>query len=97
MSAYRPISSIWLDVHHFGDERHVLGVAGLAEHPQPFLAEALEAVRRASRFERAAAEDLGARLSDGGRRRAHLLVGLRRARSGHDDHLVAAYSNVADV
>jgi len=67
------------------------------EHPQPFFAKALKAVGRASRFERAAAEDLGARLSDGCRRRAHLLVGFRRARSGHHDHLVATYSNVADV
>ena len=30
------------------------------------------------------------------RRRAHLRLGLRRARAGHDDHLVAADAHVAD-
>ena len=85
------------DVHHLGDQLQVRRAFGrVAQQPQPFLAEALEAVRRAARLEGAAAQDLRAGALDGRGRRVDLLLGLRRARAGHDDHFVAADPHVAD-
>jgi hypothetical protein len=66
------------------------------QHPQTGLAESLEAVRRTARLERAAAKHLGAGPLDGGRRGLDLRRRLRRARSSHDDHFVAADAHVAD-
>jgi len=68
-----------------------------AQHAQPLLAETLEGVRRAARLERAAAQDLRPRPLDGRGNGVHLLIRLRRAGAGHDDHLVAPYSHVVDV
>ena len=84
------------EVHHFGNQFQVLGARRVPEQAQPFLAEPLEAVRRAARLERAAAEDLRARSADRGRRGAHLVLVLGRARTGHDDDLVAAQPDVAN-
>ena len=84
------------DVHHLGDHLQVVRVGGAPQHLQPLLAEPLEAVRRAARLERAAAQDLRAGALDGRGGGHHLLVGLRRARAGHDDHLVAADPHVVD-
>src|SRR6266851_1233759 len=60
-------------------------------------AEPLEAVRRAARLERPAAEDLRACAPHGRRRRPHLRLALRRAGAGHDDHFVAADPHLADA
>src|SRR5262245_21080946 len=78
------------DVHHLGDDLEVVGVRRAAEHLQSLLAESLERIRRAARLERAAAQDFCARTLDRGRRGVHLLLRLRGARTGHDDHLVTA-------
>ena len=69
---------------------------GVAQQPQPLLAEPLEAVGRAARLERAAAEDLRAGPPHRRRCGAHLLLVFRRARTGHHDDLVAADADVAD-
>src|SRR5205823_5223925 len=61
-----------------------------------FLAEPLERVRRAARLERAAAQDLRARALDRRGARVDLLLGLRGAWTGHDDHLVPAYPHIVD-
>ena len=84
------------DVHHLGDQLEIVGVGGIAQQPQALFAETLEAVGRAARLEGAAAQHLGARALDGRGRRMHLVLGLRRARAGHDDDLVAADADFAD-
>ena len=84
------------DVHDLGHELQVVPVGGAPQQPQPLFAESLEAVGRAARLERAAAQDLRARALDRGGRRLDLLLGLGRARARHDDHLVAADAHVAD-
>ena len=71
-------------------------VRRFAQHAQALFAEPLEAVRRAARLERAAAEDLGAGLLHRRGGREDLLFGLRRARAGHHDDLVAADPHVVD-
>ena len=85
MSAYLLDHLDLADVHHLGDELQVLGRCRVAQQLQAFLAEALEAVRRAARLERAAAEDLRAGPPHGRGRGAHLLLGLGRAGPGHHD------------
>src|SRR6266850_1189196 len=85
------------DVHHLGDDLEVVRIGRAAQHAQPLLAETLEGVRRAARLERAAAQDLRPRPLDGRGNGVHLLIRLRRAGAGHDDHLVAPYSHVVDV
>ena len=84
------------DVHDLRDHLEALGVGGVAHEPQPLLAQPLEAVGRAARLERAAPQHLGARLLDGGGGGGDLLLGLHRARPGHDDHLVAADAEAAE-
>ena len=84
------------DVHHLGDQLQVVRVGGAAQHLQALLAEALEAVGRAARLEGAAAQDLRAGALHRRGAGHHLLVGLGRARTGHDDHFVAAYPHVVD-
>ena len=84
------------DVHHLRDELEVVPVGRAAQHLEAFFTETLEAVRRAARLERAAAQDLGAGILDGRRRRLDLFLGLGGARSGHDDDFVAADPQVAD-
>ena len=49
------------DLHHFGDELQIVPIGRGAQHAQPCFPESLEAVGRAARLERAAAQDLGAR------------------------------------
>jgi hypothetical protein len=56
------------DVHHLGDELQVVRVGRAPQHLQPLLAEPLEAVGRAARLERAAAQDLGTGALDRRRR-----------------------------
>src|SRR5207244_3961619 len=84
------------DVHHLGDELHVFGVRCVAKEPQPFLAEPLEAVRRAARLERAAAENLRSGAARRRRRRPHLFFVFSRARPGRAGHVVAAVATLAD-
>ena len=60
MSAYLSISSIWLMSITSETSFRFSAIGGVAQQLQPFLAEPLEAVRRAARLERAAAEDLRA-------------------------------------
>ncbi len=55
-------------VHHFGDDRHPVLVAHVAEDSQALLAQSLEAVRTGARLERAAAKDVGPGLLDRRRR-----------------------------
>jgi hypothetical protein len=71
-------------------------VRRVPQEPEPFFPEPLKAVRRASRLEGAAPEDLGARPTDRRRGRPHLPFVLRRARAGHDDHFIAADPEIAD-
>ena len=90
------MTSIWLTSITSVTSFRFSAVGRVAQQPQPFFAEALEAVRRAARLERAAAEDLRARARTAAAAAAHLRFALRRARAGHDDHLVAADAHVAD-
>ena len=90
------ISSIWLTSITSETSFRFSAFARVAQQPQPFFAEALEAVRRAARLEGAAAEDLRAGPPHRRRGGADLLLALRRARAGHDDHFVAADPDVAD-
>ena len=96
MSAYLSISSIWLTSITSVTSARFSAVAASRSMLQPFFAEALEAVRRAARLERAAAEDLRAGAPHRRGRRAHLLLALGRARTGHHDDFVAADAHVAD-
>ena len=66
------------------------------QHLQALLAKPLEAVGRAARLERAAAENLCARALDRRGAGVHLLLRLRRARTGHDDHLVTADPDIVN-
>ena len=47
-------------VHHFADHQQTVAVGRFAQQFQAFFAQALEAVGRTARLERAAANDLGA-------------------------------------
>ena len=96
MSAYCSTSSIWLISMTSVTSLRSCRSAAAAQHLQARFAEPLEAVRRAARLERAAAQHLGARALDGRGGRLDLLLGLGRARARHDDHLVAADPHVAD-
>src|SRR6202022_3213747 len=66
------------------------------QQTEPLLAEPLEAVRAAARLERPAAQDFRAGTLHRGRAGLDLLLALGGARTGHDDHLVAADADVAD-
>ena len=96
MSQYCSISSIWLTSMTSDTSLRSCCVGGGTQHPQALLAQPLEAVRRAARLERAAAQDLRAGLLHGGGRGIDLLLGLRRTGPGHDDDLIAADAHVAD-
>ncbi len=62
MSAYSLDQLDLPRVHHLGDDRHAVLVARLAEDLQALFAHALESVGAGARLERAAAEDVRARL-----------------------------------
>ncbi len=64
---------------------------------KPFFAHALEAIRRAARFERAAANHLGARLGDNRRFSLDLLAAFHAARSCHHHQVAAADLDIADA
>ena len=84
------------DVHDLRHQLQIVAVGRAAQHAQAFFAEPLEAVRRAARLERAAAQHLGAGALDRGRRGFDLLFGLGRTGAGHHDDFVAADPHVAD-
>ena len=84
-------------VHDLGDQPEAVLIGAGAQHAQPLLAVALEAVRRRARLEGAAAQELAAGALDRGGGGVDLFVGLRRARPGHDDDLVAPDPHVAHV
>ena len=69
-------------VHDFGHDRHAEAVAGGLEDLEPVAAEPLEAVRAGAGLERAAAQDVGARIAHPRRRsrRAAPRSRSRRAR-----------------
>ena len=96
MCEYFSIRFELADVHDFRHQLHVVAIGRHAQHPETLFAEPLEAVRRAARLERSAAEDFGARRSHRRRCRLDLFVGLRRAGPGHDDDLVAADAEIVD-
>ena len=96
MSEYLADQLDLADVHDLGDELQVVRIGCAPEHLKPLLAQALEAVRRAARLEGASAQNLGAGALDGRRACHDLLFGFRRARPGHDDHLVTAYPHVVE-
>ena len=96
MSEYSDHHLQLADVHDLGHELQVVAVGSAAEHAQPLLAQPLEAVRRTSRLEGAAAQHLGAGPLHRRGRGLDLLFVLRRAGTRHDDHFVTANPHVAD-
>ena len=84
------------EVHDLGDQLQVVAVGRGAQQAQALLPHALEAIRAAARLEGASAQDLGAGALHRDGAGFDLLLALGRARTGHDDHLVAAYPHVID-
>src|SRR5439155_19006077 len=84
-------------VHHFADDQQTIAIGGGAQKLQAFLAQALEAVRRAARLESAAADHLGAGAGYDFGDALDLVLVLDAARSRHRDDLLAAYIQFADL
>ena len=82
-------------VHQLGDDRQAVARGGVLEQLQAVDALALERVGAGARLERAAAHQARAARRDRRGGRAHLRLGLDRARSGDHLHGVAADRNAA--
>ncbi len=68
-----------------------MAVGGLTHHPQAFFAQALETVGRRPRLKSAATDNFGPAARHYFRRLFNLVAILDAARTGHHDHLIAAY------
>ncbi len=84
-------------IHHFANDQQSIAVGRIAHQAQSFFAEALEAVRRCARLERAAPDHLRAGFSDNLRDPLDLILRLHTARTGHHDHTLAADFERADL
>ena len=86
MSAYSRHQRNLRLVHHLADHQQAVAVGRLAQHLQALFAQALEAVRRTARLERAAANHPRAGRRHHLRRALDLLAALHAARPGHHHH-----------